>query len=64
MKSQNILEGIQIGVMIIGIILFFVVMPVVVTWGVVTGRLDIETLEPVSVQEQIDSEAMIQGGGY
>lgn len=50
------------------LILVFLLSPIGTVWGVISGRLDIETLEPesCSVQEQIREEAMIQGrfGGY
>lgn len=51
---------------LIGIWVFIIIFlaPLVTAWGVVTGRLDIETLEPPSpsfesVEEQIRSEQMI-----
>lgn len=50
------------------LILVLLLSPIGTVWGVISGRLDIETLEPesYSVQEQIREEAMIQGGfgGY
>ena len=50
------------------LILVLLLSPIGTVWDVISGRLDIETLEPesCSVQEQIREEAMIQGGfgGY
>ena len=65
-KLDIFLELFVITIMVLGFIFFFVVAPFVTAWGVATGRLNIETLEPVSVQERINDESMIQGGfgGY
>lgn len=52
------------------LILVLLLSPAGTVWGILSGRIDMETLEPeaekYSVQEQIREEAMIQDGfgGY
>lgn len=38
-----------IGVILFGLIFFMIISPAAVAYGVVTGQIDIETLEPVEV---------------
>lgn len=52
------------------LILVLLLSPAGTVWGILSGRIDMESLEPeagkCSIQEQIREEAMIQGGfgGY
>lgn len=49
---------------VILILFIMVAVPFVTAYGVITGKLDIETLDPV--KKQVREETMIQGGfgGY
>ena len=49
----EILKRIGIALVLLAAIVIFVIAPLVTAWGVVNGKLDVESLEPyVSVQEQ------------
>ncbi len=49
----EILKRIGIAFVLAAIMVVFVIAPLVTAWGVVNGKLDVESLEPyVSVQEQ------------
>lgn len=65
-KKQKIIDCLFITIIFLCFIFLLIVVPVGVAYGVINGKLDIETLEPTSVQEQIRDETMIQGGfgGY
>ena len=59
--TEIILKRIGIAFAVAAILIIFVIAPLVTAWGVVTGRLDAESLEPYgNVQEQIRAEQMIQ----
>lgn len=60
MRDQNRSDWILAGIIFVGLMFFLIVIPAVTAWGVVTGRLEIETLDPVSCNEQIQEEI----GGY
>ena len=66
MKKEDISEYVLIGIISFGLLFWFIIMPIVVAYGVISGRLDIETLEPVKVYEQVIDDTMIQEGldGY
>ena len=52
-KEETILKRIGIAFALAAILIIFVIAPLVTAWGVVNGKLDVESLEPyVSVQEQ------------
>jgi hypothetical protein len=51
--TEIILKRIGIALVLLAAIVIFVIAPLVTAWGVVNGKLDVESLEPyVSVQEQ------------
>ena len=51
--TEIILKRIGIALVLLAAIVLFVIAPIVTAWGVVNGKLDVESLEPyVSVQEQ------------
>lgn len=51
--TEIILKRIGIAFVLAAIMVVFVIAPLVTAWGVVNGKLDVESLEPyVSVQEQ------------
>ncbi len=54
-RGGHCLEYVNIFLIILGLLFFLLVVPCMTVWGIVTGRLDIETLEPVLVQEQDDN---------
>lgn len=59
--TEIILKRIGIALVLLAAIVIFVIAPLVTTWGVVNGKLDVESLEPYgNVQEQIRAEQMIQ----
>lgn len=59
--TEIILKRIGIVLVLLAAIVIFVIAPLVTTWGVVNGKLDVESLEPYgNVQEQIRAEQMIQ----
>ncbi len=66
MKNQDRMDWILAAIILAVLSFFLLAVPAVTAWGVITGRLNIETLEPVGVEEQIRSETIIQGGfgGY
>lgn len=66
MKNQDRMEWILAGIILAVLSFFLLIVPAVTAWGIITGRLDIETLEPAGVEERIRGETMIQGrfGGY
>ncbi len=53
MRSKNRSDWIFAGIILAGLVFFLLIVPGVTAWGVVTGRLEIETLEPVIRYEQI-----------
>lgn len=59
MRDQNRSDWILAGIIFVGLVFFLIVVPAVTAWGVVTGRLEVETY-PVSRNEQIQEEI----GGY
>ena len=60
-KEETILKRIGIAFALAAILILFVIAPLVTAWGVVNGKLDVESLEPYgNVQEQIRAEQMIQ----
>lgn len=59
--TEIILNRIVIALVLLATIVIFVIAPLVTAWGVVNGKLDVESLEPYgNVQEQIRAEQMIQ----
>lgn len=59
--TEIILKRIGIALVLLAAIAIFVIAPLVTAWGVVNGKLDVESLEPYgNVQEQIRAEQMIQ----
>ena len=59
--TEIILKRRGIAVVVLAAIAIFVIAPLVTAWGVVNGKLDVESLEPYgNVQEQIRAEQMIQ----
>lgn len=59
--TEIILKRIGIALVLLAAIAIFVIAPFVTAWGVVNGKLDVESLEPYgNVQEQIRAEQMIQ----
>lgn len=59
--TEIILKRIGIALVLLAVIVIFVIAPLVTAWGVVNGKLDVESLEPCeSVQKQIRAEQMIQ----
>lgn len=65
MKKEERGEHILIGIICFGLIFWIIIMPIVMAYGIISGKLDIETLEPANVQEQTTEETIIQGfGGY
>ena len=59
--TEIILKRIDIALVLLAVIVIFVIAPLVTAWGVVNGKLDVESLEPYgNVQEQIRAEQMIQ----
>lgn len=59
--TEIILKRIGIVLVLLAAIAIFVIAPLVTAWGVVNGKLDVESLEPYgNVQEQIRAEQMIQ----
>lgn len=59
--TEIILKRIGIVLVLLAVIVIFVIAPLVTAWGVVNGKLDVESLEPYgNVQEQIRAEQMIQ----
>lgn len=65
MKRKEIGGHILIGIICFGVIFWIIIMPIVMVYGIISGKLDIETLEPANVQEQTTEETIIQGfGGY
>ena len=59
--TEIILKRIGIALVLLAAIAIFVIAPLVTVWGVVNGKLDVESLEPYgNVQEQIRAEQMIQ----
>ena len=60
-RAGSILKGIGIALAVAALLIVFVIAPLVTAWGVVNGKLDVESLEPCeSVQKQIRAEQMIQ----
>lgn len=57
---------ILLGIICFGFIFWMVIMPIAMAYGIISGKIDIETLEPISVQEQIVASPMEQEsfGGY
>lgn len=53
-------DKILLGIILFGMVFYFVIMPVTVAYGVISGRLDIETLEPAGCVEEEHREM----GGY
>lgn len=60
----NIGWWILFGLITFGMVFYFLIVPCVVAYGVITGRLDIETLEPSAVQEQTIENDYCGFGGY
>lgn len=59
--TEIILKRIGIALVLLAVIAIFVIAPLVTAWGVVNGKLDVESLKPYgNVQEQIRAEQMIQ----
>ena len=59
--TEIILNRIVIALVLLATIVIFVIAPLFTAWGVVNGKLDVESLEPYgNVQEQIRAEQMIQ----
>lgn len=46
MKGQDRLEKAVFVIICIGLIFFLLAAPAVTAWGVITGRLDVKTVEP------------------
>lgn len=66
MRKEDIGGFILLGIICFGLIFWIIIMPIAMAYGIISGKIDIETLEPVSVQEQIVDSTMEQGGfgGY
>lgn len=65
MKWEDKSGYILVGIICFGLIFWIIIMPIAVTYGIISGKLDIKTLEPISVQEQTIDESMIERvGGY
>jgi len=60
MKKQDRFDWLLAGIIFIGLVFFVFAAPAVTAWGVVTGRLDIQTLEPIGPGKQVQEEF----GGY
>lgn len=54
-------DKIIFGIILIGMIFYFIVMPATVAYGIVSRKLEIETLEPVGTIRELKFEGM---GGY
>lgn len=52
--SNNIGEYILIGVILFGLIFFMFIAPCAVAYGVISGQVNIETLEPI--RNEVDYE--------
>ena len=53
MRKQDIGQWIIVWIIITGMLLFLFVMPLVTAYGVITGKLDCETLRPITEETVI-----------
>lgn len=51
-------------IIVLGLVFYLLIVPCAAAYGVITGRLDIETLEPSAVQEQTIENDYCGFGGY
>ena len=59
MCKKNMSDYVLMGIIVFGLIFWIIIMPIAMAYGIVSGKLDTETLDPVSVQGQIIEENMI-----
>ena len=52
MKGKDRADKALMAIICIGLVFFFLIAPVVIAWGTITGRLDIETMEPAGAGRQ------------
>lgn len=66
MKSNDRMDWLIAGIILAGLLFFLLAVPAVTAWGVITGQLDIETLEPTGAGVQTQEEIRMQKGfgGY
>lgn len=65
LKTQNDkAEWFLFWIIVFGLGFYLLIVPCAVAYGVITGRLDIETLEPTEVQEQAAENNYCGFGGY